>query len=125
MKKRGSGKPQGMDLIAHYQAKIEAGKEAARQTFTQYMADMFILALNDPDVMGKDVFGYERIQRVIAGVGKNYDTYFDALTKTAEADYARSKLDIEIFRIMKGSSDFKTFEQRYYYLPEIRYELRK
>lgn len=102
-----------------------AAKEAARQTFTQYMTDMFILALNDPDVMGKDVFGYERIQRVLDGVGKKYDTYFDALTKSTEADYARYKLDQEILRIMKGSNDFKPFEKRYDYLPEIRYELRR
>lgn len=34
---------------------------AYKQTYQQYMTDMFIIALNDPDVMGKDVLGYKRL----------------------------------------------------------------
>lgn len=32
-------------------------QDAIRQTYQQYMTDMLILTLNDPEVMGKDVFG--------------------------------------------------------------------
>lgn len=32
-------------------------QDATRQTYQQYMTDTLILTLNDPEVMGKDVFG--------------------------------------------------------------------
>ena len=35
-------------------------QDATRQTFVQYMTDTLMCVLNDPDVMGKDVFGYAR-----------------------------------------------------------------
>lgn len=38
-------------------------QDATRQTYQQYMTDTLILTLNDPEVMGKDVFGYERLKR--------------------------------------------------------------
>ena len=37
-------------------------QDAIRQTYQQYMTDMLILTLNDPEVMGKDVFGYKRLK---------------------------------------------------------------
>ena len=36
-------------------------QDATRQTYQQYMTDTLILTLNDPEVMGKDVFGYKRL----------------------------------------------------------------
>ncbi len=33
-------------------------QDATRKTFVQYMTDTLIYTLNDPEVMGKDVFGY-------------------------------------------------------------------
>ena len=63
--------------------------DAIRQTYQQYMTDTLILTLNDPEVMGKDVFGYKRLKKILDAWGKKYDLYFDALTKKAEADYAR------------------------------------
>ena len=82
---------------------------------------LLILTLNDPEIMGKDVFGEARIRRILDGWGKKYDYYFDALTKGDEADYYRQKLDDKIKAICK-SGDFVPFEQRYDWLPEIRYE---
>ena len=110
------------DYLARREARDRAVERATRQTFQQYMTDMFILALNDPEIMGKDVFGYERIDRILNGVGRNYNYFFDALTKGPEADYCREKLDAAIRRIMRGRTDFKPFEERYDYLPEIRYD---
>lgn len=48
-------------------------QDAIRQTYQQYMTDMLILTLNDPEVMGKDVFGYKRLKRVLDAWGKKYD----------------------------------------------------
>lgn len=40
-------------------------EQAYKQTYQQYMTDMFIIALNNPAVMGKDVLGYKRLMRVL------------------------------------------------------------
>ena len=113
------------EYLARRDAREKAVQRATRQTFQQYMTDLFIMTLNDPEIMGKDVFGYERIDRIMKGIGRKYDQYFDALTKSEEADYYRAKMDEVIRRIMRDSPEFKTFEQRYDYLPEIRYDLKK
>ena len=88
------------------------------------MTDMFIIALNDPAVMVKDVLGYKRLMRVLLAVEANYDRFFDALTKNAEADYARVKMDA-IMQNICPPEKFIPFEKRYEWLPEITYETRK
>lgn len=80
------------DFLARKKEKERLLQEATRQTFVQYMTDTIILTLNDPDVMGKDVFGYVRLKKVLDAWGKCYDQFFDALTKNDEADYARVKM---------------------------------
>lgn len=100
-------------------------KDATRQTYQQYMTDTLILTLNDPEVMGKDVFGYKRLKKVLEAWGKCYDRYFDALTKNPEADYAREKMDRLMQQICGDSGDFVPFEERYEWLPEITYGTKK
>ena len=100
-------------------------QDATRQTYQQYMTDTLILTLNDPEVMGKDVFGYKRLKKVLEAWGKCYDRYFDALTKNPEADYAREKMDRLMKQICGDSGDFVPFEERYEWLPEITYGQQK
>ncbi len=100
-------------------------QDAIRQTYQQYMTDTLILTPNDPEVMGKDVFGYKRLKKVLEAWGKNYDKYFDALTKNPEADYAREKMDRLMKAICGDSGDFFPFEERYEWLPEITYGKKK
>ena len=100
-------------------------QDATRQTYQQYMTDTLILTLNDPEVMGKDVFGYKRLKKVLEAWGKCYDKYFDALTKNPEADYAREKMDRLMKQICGDSGDFVPFEERYEWLPEITYGQQK
>lgn len=40
--------------LERQKAAEQVHKDAAAQTYAQYMAEMFALALNDPEVMGKD-----------------------------------------------------------------------
>lgn len=94
---------------------------AQKLTTAQFMIDLFTVTLNDPAYMGSDAFGYDRIRRIIDGVRENYDAYFEAMTLSQEADYYRAKLDEALQRIIRGKEDFQPFEQRYPYLPEIRY----
>ena len=99
---------------------------AARQTYQQYMVDMVMLVLNDPEVMGKDVFGYDRAKKVMEAVGDKYDSYYEALTVNPEADYLRQKLDDalrRIFRKGKAEDKFLPFEKRYEWMEEITYKL--
>lgn len=96
-------------------------KEATRQTFVQYMTDMLVITLNDPAVMGKDVFGRERIKRVVEAQGKYYDTFFESLTNANESDYLRAKIDEAIKRIL-GEDNFVPFIERYDWISEIEYK---
>ena len=99
--------------------------DAIRQTYQQYMTDTLILTLNDPEVMGKDVFGYNLLKYIRSAWGMKYERYFDALTKHGEADYARVKMDAAMKLICGDSQDFIPFERRYEWLPEIRYDIRR
>lgn len=100
-------------------------QDATRQTFVQYMTDTLIFTLNDPEVMGKDVFGYARLKKVLDAWGKCYDQYFDALTLKPEADYFREKMDEALRRIIPKGEVFVPFESRYDWLPEILYGEKK
>lgn len=101
------------------QAERDALERAFRSTFQQYMMDTLTITLNDPDVMGKDVFGASRLKKLYDAWGKTYDRYFEALTRHPEADYKREKLDEAIKQIMK--ENFFPFSERYEFLPEIKY----
>lgn len=91
---------------------VNVYRQAEKETYTQFMSDMFQITLNDPEIMGKDVFGEERIAKVLEGVSKNYDKYHGALEKGQEADYFQEKLDGRIRRIVKKRKFFG-FEERY------------
>ena len=92
-------------------------QDATRQTYEQFMIDMMSLTLNDPEIMGKDVFGGGRLKKVLNGWLKKYNTYLPALTVNAEADYCREKLDERLLEIF-GEADFMPFSERYDYLKD-------
>ena len=100
---------------------IDIYRQAEKDTYIQFMTDTLMLTLNDPEVMGKDVFGYVRLKKVLDAWGWYYDQFFDAMTKKPEADYARAKMDEALKRICGETGDFVPFEKRYDWLPEIRY----
>ena len=76
------------------------------------MTDTLILTLNDPEVMGKDVFGKKRIEKVVRAWGKVFDDYHEALEKSGEADFYQELLDHGIRQVI-GEEDFHPFEERY------------
>ncbi len=91
-----------------------ASQNATKETYTQYLTDTLVLTLNDYG------WGEQRIRKLLADWGKVYDEYFDALRKEPETDYYRSKMDERIKDICK-SGDWIPFEDRYRYLPEMKY----
>lgn len=97
---------------------VDAYRQAERDTYIQFMIDMFMVALNDPEVMGKDVFGKDRIARVVHAVECNFTRFEPALTKSDEADYCQEKLDQRLAKIL-GKDALVPFLKRYEWI-EIR-----
>lgn len=90
---------------------------AGNRVGQQKIQDLFLIALNDPDVMGKSVLGYGRLCKVLDAVDALMEEYQDAFDpRKPEADVAREKIDARLRKIVKGAP-FETFEERY---PEIR-----
>ena len=108
--------------------KYIAERDAIRQEFfnaglqsgRQQIIDMMSLALRDPDIMGKDVFGKDRLLKVVNGIGEYIDTYQKAWEKDDETDYYRAKLD-EALAQAYGEGMHNTFLQRYEVAPEYDY----
>ncbi len=49
-----------------------------------------------------------------------YDEFFDALRETPETDYYRAKIDA-IIEPLCTENPFQPFEQRYEFLPQVKY----
>lgn len=111
------GKKSG--YLEREKAKIGVYRQAEKETYIQFMSDMFQIALNDPEVMGKDVFGEERIRRITDAVGRNFDTFHGALEKIPESDYFQEKLDARLRRIFKEK--LIPFRDRYFWVRRERY----
>lgn len=87
-------------------------RQAEKDTYIQFMVDMFMLTLNDPEVMGRDVFGKERITRVVEAVSQKFDQYHGALERGDEQDYYQVKMDDGLKSIL-GEEGFVPFRERY------------
>lgn len=88
---------------------FEAGCAITAQQFFDYLC----IVLNDPDVMGKDVFGAKRIEKVHEALKKVDKHYSVAFANTQESDYYQEKMDVELKRIF---GEIDPFEKRYPYL---------
>lgn len=89
-------------------------QRVTKNTFIQYMTDTACITLND---MG---WGKDRIDSFLTKWGQTYDEFFPALQNEAETDYYRAKLD-ERCKAINKPPEWKSFEERYEYLPEMRY----
>lgn len=112
-------------LLKRQKARDSVVEKSTEDTIMQYMVDMFCLALNDPEVMGKDVLGYKRLSKVVQAVKEYRDTFSPALSsRNAEADYYREKMDERLRKIIPPEN-FAPFLKRYDWLDDVRYEKRK
>lgn len=101
---------------AERQLYLDIGLQCGRQQ----IIDMMSLALRDPGVVGKDIFGKKRLLKLVDAIGKNIDKYWPAWQKVDEADYYRDKLDEELARGY-GPELHDSFLKRYEFLPEYDY----
>ena len=101
---------------AMQRAFLDAGLQCGRQQ----IIDMVSLVLRDPDIMGKDTFGKDRLLKVIKGIGEYIETYEKAWQRDDETDYYRAKLDDALAQAY-GEALHDSFLERYRYAPEFDY----
>lgn len=108
------------DFLARQAATQRAYFDAGLRSGRQQILDMVSLVLRDPNIMGKDTFGKERLLKVVKGVGDYIDKYELAWQKHDETDYWRDKLDDALAEAY-GDGLHDTFLQRYEFAPEYDY----
>lgn len=109
------------DFLARQKATQKAYFEAGLQMGRQQILDLMSLVLNDPEIMGKDTFGKERLLKVVKGIGEYIDKYQPAWEKCDEADYYQNKLDKNLASIY-GKDLYDSFYKRYEFAPEFSYK---
>lgn len=102
---------------AMQRAYFDAGLQMGRQQ----ILDMMSLVLNDPEIMGKDTFGKDRLLKVVKGIGAYIDKYQPAWEKSDDADYYQVKMDEALAKIY-GDKLADSFYQRYEFMPEFCYK---
>ena len=108
------------DYIARRDADRKGFFRAGEQTGRQVILDMMVLALRDPEIMGKDTFGKDRLMKVIKGIEHYLDVFDQAFQATDETDYWRSKLDAMLADAF-GEKLHDTFLKRYEFAKEYDY----
>ena len=94
--------------------------DAGLQCGRQQILDMMSLVLRDPAIMGKDLFGKDRLLKVVNGISEYIDKYQPAWEKSDETDYYRAKLDASLADAY-GVGMHDTFDKRYEFAPEYDY----
>lgn len=107
-----------------YFAKISAAKaagfQAGLESGRQQILDMMTLVLRDKSIMGKDIFGKERLMNVVKGIGECIDKYQLAWEKHDETDHVQKMLDDNLAEAY-GEALKDSFHVRYPYAPEFDY----
>ena len=105
-------------FLEKQQAMQNACLNAGLQCGRQQILDMMSLALRDPDIMGKDTFGKDRLIKLLEGIGDYIKTYEKAWQRDDETDYYRAKLDEAL---SQAYGEQESFLERYEYAPEFDY----
>ena len=108
------------DYLARRDADRKGFFRAGEQTGRQVVLDMMVLALRAPEIMGKDIFGKDRLLKVLKGIEKYMDMFDQAFQATVETDYYRAKLDAALAEAF-GEGMHDTFSKRYEYCCDYDY----
>ena len=108
---------QGKNAYAkELKTKKELGLEIIRDWTAQLALDTIAMVLNDPDIMGHDVLGAKRLQKVCEGFNALWSDHLLALSSHDEAEYWRVKIDQAQARIF--GPDYLHWHERYPYWDE-------
>ena len=108
------------DFLARQKATKQAILDVGVRCGRQQILDMMSLVLRDPEIMGKDTFGKDRLVKVVKGIGEYIDKYQPAWERSDETDYYQTKLD-EALAEAYGEGLHDTFHKRYEFAPEFDY----
>lgn len=97
------------------QAFLDAGEEMGMQKMWDYIQ----IALRDPEVMGKDVLGRKRLEKLYKKVNELADHYKTAFTFRVDADKIQRDFDAQLREIW--GEDLSTFYERYPYIRKPKY----
>lgn len=97
----------------------QACLDTGEQMGIQKMWDYFQIALRDPEIVGRDVFGRARLEKLYRRMMELADYYHTAFTFDVEADYRQEELDAHLREIW--GDDLKPFYERYPKLKKLQY----
>lgn len=86
----------------------------------QKMWDYISIVLHDPDVMGKDTFGAQRLDKIYEAMKKLADEYSVAFSQDKEADYYQDMMDRQLKEVYGDRAE--PFYVRYPELKKIKYD---
>ena len=107
------------DFLARQRAMQQGFLDVGEQMGMQKMWDYVQIALRDPDVMGRDTFGAERLERIYEALKTIADVYHTAFTDDKEADYYQEKMDQQLREVW--GDKFFPFAERYPYIKQQDY----
>lgn len=79
----------------------------------QICYDALTLVLNDPEVMGKDVFGRKRLNKLYEALNAKISEILPGMSGADNASHIRRLVDDELRKIC--GDDFASWEERYEY----------
>lgn len=109
------------EYLAKIAAAQAAGFQAGLESGRQQILDMMSLVLRDKEIMGKDIFGKERLMNVVKGIGESIDKYELAWQKHDETDHVQKMLDENLAEAY-GEELHDSFHVRYPYAPTYNYK---
>ena len=77
----------------------------------QRTVDMLCLVLHDPEIMGKNAFGAERLKTVVKAIQEREETFREAFLNNPESDWWQEALDRGLREIF--GDKLEPFEKRY------------
>lgn len=98
---------------------LDVGEEMGMQKMWDYVQTQ----LRNPEVVGKDIFGRERMEKLYKGCMEAANHYHTAFTEDVEADYVQEELDGHLREIWED--DLTPFYERYPYLKQTKYDKAK
>lgn len=107
------------DYLAKQRAMQQGFLDVGEQFGMQKMWDFLQLALRNPNVMKKDIFGRSRLEPIYEELKRLADEYSIAFTMDKEADYKQEQLDAQLREIW--GDDLAPFCERYPELKKIDY----
>lgn len=108
------------DYLARQQEIYRANYNDGLNDGVRIALEMISLVLHDSEIMGKDIFGKDRLLKVVNGISAKIKVYQKAWGKDDETDYYRDKLDAALAEAY-GEEMHDSFLERYQFAPEYDY----